>query len=435
VTDMGLLDIFNPPQNPQDMDPNYGVTNQQMYDARMDSIGNMGALLLAAGQKLMPNERAQLLAKLGTVPSQMTQQLDVMSQAQLRAAQAKAAQQQLLMQQNIMKQLGIGGQPAASATAAPATAAGPAIASTATQGATGAPPMNPAQTTLATPPAPVATSNSALANMDPQTRALLLMGAVKDPEAAARTMIENQRAMNELTPVTVTAPNGQVQTLQVPKGQIPQLTQSLQSQGFTIGERKPTGFQNEIDKVDAKNYEGWDQARDQSQILKARIGDMQDAATQFDPGRGASAYMEMAGYLNRAFGTDAFASKEAMGGYDSFVKNSLQLIGAQVKDQEGARAAASLWTMLQKGQPTAETSPEGMKRMFRFMNAIADYNTMKANAADDWYGKYGSLRANGKYFGKEFNDNVDFNKFIGQYLTPSEIATLSDQQKSRYGVQ
>jgi len=102
---MGLLDFMNPPQNPQDMDPNYGVTNQQMYDARMDSLGSMGALLMAAGQRMMPNERAQILAKLGGIPGQMTQQLAASQEAQLRNLQMQKAKTELGREQRISDQI------------------------------------------------------------------------------------------------------------------------------------------------------------------------------------------------------------------------------------------------------------------------------------------------------------------------------------------
>lgn len=439
---MGLLDFMNPPENPQGMDPNYGVSNQQMYDARMDSMGSLGALLLAAGQRMMPNERAQLLAKVGNIPGQMNQQLDTMSQAQLRSAQARAAQQQLLMQQNIMKQLGVdmgGGQPAS----APAPSAGATIGATAAPASTSAngtpPALTPAQSTLSGGiPAvgsgiPTVPQVSGAQTMDSTGRALTMLGAVAHPEEAGRTLNEANQWAKTPTSITATSPNGQVQTIPTTNGQLAGMQQALTQQGWTLGERKPTGFQSELDKIDAKKMEEWSATRDQAPVAKARLADMAEAANHFTPGRGTSAYMEMAGYLNNAFGTDAFADPEKMGSYDAFVKNSLQLVGAQVKDQEGARAAASLWTMLQKAQPTAETSPVGMQRMMRFMNAVIDYNTAKANAADQWAGTYGSLRANGKTFDKEFTSNVDFSKFIGKYMTPDELKALPPSLRKQYG--
>ena len=102
---MGLFDFMNAPQDPQGIDPNYGVSNQQMYDARMDSMGSLGALLLAAGQRLMPNERAQILSKVGAIPGQMNQQLAASQEAQLRGLQMQKAKTELGREQRISDQI------------------------------------------------------------------------------------------------------------------------------------------------------------------------------------------------------------------------------------------------------------------------------------------------------------------------------------------
>ena len=502
----GLLDMITGGDNydPKAIDPNTGLSNADKRQMMYNQMASNGFMLMALGQQLTPSQRADLLTKTAQMPNQQTQQMDVLSQARLRAAQAQAAQQQLQMQRSIMEQLtGAGNQPTAASAAAqniasitnqgntppnpngplaarlpsatppgqvappaafadsmggiggsgtivraplpniPGSNVAPQLPSEQPQLGAAQPPMkmpalNPAQNTLTGGiPAvgagvPTVPQVPGLQTMDPTGRMLTMMGAVKDPEGAGRTLNESNQWAKTPASITATSPNGQVQTIPTTNGQLAGMQAALTQQGWTLGERKPTGFQSELDKIDAKKMEDWSGARDQGQVAKARLADMADAATHFTPGRGTGPYMEMAGYLNNAFGTDAFADPQKMGSYDAFVKNSLQLVGAQVKDQEGARAAASLWTMLQKAQPTVETSPLGMQRMMRFMNAVIDFNTAKANAADDWTSKYGSLRANGKVFDKEFNNNVNFNKFLGQYMTPDEISALPPSLRKQY---
>ena len=69
------------------VDPNTGMTEAQRQQSLYGTIGSLGALLLAAGQKQMPADRAKYLAQIGGIPAQMSQQQAVMQQAQLRQAQ------------------------------------------------------------------------------------------------------------------------------------------------------------------------------------------------------------------------------------------------------------------------------------------------------------------------------------------------------------
>jgi hypothetical protein len=75
----GLLDsitgFFEGPKDPTAIDPRYGISQQQLYDAKMASLGSAGMTLLAAGQRMQPGERAQLLGQLGNIPGQYQQSI------------------------------------------------------------------------------------------------------------------------------------------------------------------------------------------------------------------------------------------------------------------------------------------------------------------------------------------------------------------------
>ena len=92
----GLLDsitgFFEGPTDPTAIDPRYGISQQQLYDAKMQSLGSAGLTLLAAGQRMQPSERAQLLAGLGNVPGQYQQSIAQAMQQRLLASQLGAAQ-------------------------------------------------------------------------------------------------------------------------------------------------------------------------------------------------------------------------------------------------------------------------------------------------------------------------------------------------------
>jgi hypothetical protein len=69
-----------------------GLTDAQRQMLGFNTIGSIGAMLLAAGQKQMPAQRAQYLAQLGNIPGQMQQQQTQMLQQQMLAQKAKAQQ-------------------------------------------------------------------------------------------------------------------------------------------------------------------------------------------------------------------------------------------------------------------------------------------------------------------------------------------------------
>jgi uncharacterized membrane protein len=75
-----------------------GLTPQQRSLIGYNTIGSIGALLLAAGQKMSPQDRAKYLAQLGNVPTQMSQQIDAATQSRVRQQQlAQIAAQAALM--------------------------------------------------------------------------------------------------------------------------------------------------------------------------------------------------------------------------------------------------------------------------------------------------------------------------------------------------
>ena len=83
---------FFAPGNSTDIDPTTGLTEAQRKQAMWGTFGNLGALLMAAGQKQMPAQRAQYLAQLGNIPDQMQKQQ--LSQIQQNLLGQKMRQQQ-----------------------------------------------------------------------------------------------------------------------------------------------------------------------------------------------------------------------------------------------------------------------------------------------------------------------------------------------------
>lgn len=73
--------------DPTKMDPNYGVPLADSRGAMFNALGNMGAILMAAGQKISPEQRAAYLAQLGKVGPQATN--DMMNAAQRRLLQTQ----------------------------------------------------------------------------------------------------------------------------------------------------------------------------------------------------------------------------------------------------------------------------------------------------------------------------------------------------------
>ena len=87
------------------VDPNTGMTAAQRQQSIYGTFGNLGALLMAAGQKQMPSERAKYLAQIGNIPGQLNQQLTdaqklYMQKQQFQGQQALQKQQ---LEQNALK--------------------------------------------------------------------------------------------------------------------------------------------------------------------------------------------------------------------------------------------------------------------------------------------------------------------------------------------
>jgi hypothetical protein len=117
------------------VDPNTGLTPQQQNLIGYNQLGSLGALLLAAGQKQMPSERAKYLAQIGSIPGQAMQQQAALQQAQLRGMQAQQLRMQLQGAQNLsekMKTFMANGGQAAAGAAVPAQAGAPVQAGQAT---------------------------------------------------------------------------------------------------------------------------------------------------------------------------------------------------------------------------------------------------------------------------------------------------------------
>jgi hypothetical protein len=98
---MGLLDALVGSSDPSTADPSTGLVEAQRRQLAFNTLGQTGAILLAAGQNLMPEQRAQLLAQLGNVPGNVQAQSSAMSQQNLEAQRVLAARRQNQQQQEL----------------------------------------------------------------------------------------------------------------------------------------------------------------------------------------------------------------------------------------------------------------------------------------------------------------------------------------------
>lgn len=74
---MGLFDSLTDEQS-QAVDPTTGLNGAQMRQMQFNTLGSVGAKLLAAGQNIMPAQRAQILGEIGdaaTAPQSMMMQM------------------------------------------------------------------------------------------------------------------------------------------------------------------------------------------------------------------------------------------------------------------------------------------------------------------------------------------------------------------------
>lgn len=98
----GILDAITGSDDPSTEDAN-GLTQAQRRQVAFNTVGSIGAQLLAAGQNIMPAQRAQLLAGLGNVPGQMQEQIGQMARNKLLATQTVQQKQKATQQAELAK--------------------------------------------------------------------------------------------------------------------------------------------------------------------------------------------------------------------------------------------------------------------------------------------------------------------------------------------
>lgn len=94
----GLLDFFTGGgqyADPNNIDPRTGVPMGDVRQAAWNSIGNMSALLLAAGQPMAPQQRAAYLAQLGNAAGSVNTDLYNASQRRLMMARSQREMQEM----------------------------------------------------------------------------------------------------------------------------------------------------------------------------------------------------------------------------------------------------------------------------------------------------------------------------------------------------
>lgn len=83
------------------IDPATGLSEAQKYQTYSSGLAQLGGLLMAAGQKQMPSERAKYLAQLGSVPGAMNQQTTQMMQQKLMGLNMQKTQTELEREKRI----------------------------------------------------------------------------------------------------------------------------------------------------------------------------------------------------------------------------------------------------------------------------------------------------------------------------------------------
>jgi len=81
--------------DPNAINPQYGVPESDVRQAGINTLANVSALLLAAGQPLTGAQRAQMLAQIGPAMGGMGTDLYKAAQTRLMTAQGRAAQEEL----------------------------------------------------------------------------------------------------------------------------------------------------------------------------------------------------------------------------------------------------------------------------------------------------------------------------------------------------
>ena len=409
-------------ENPDAVDPNTGLTNAQKRMIGFNTIGSIGAALLAAGEKQMPADRAKYLAQLGNVPNQMTQQMaafqnqalnqaklaDIKSQAGLREAQMRQAQQQLAMQQRIMNMFA----PSQGAVqSVPNAVPGVQMPQAA---------LAPAQAALAAP----LPSQGVLSNMDPNARALLMLGAVSKPEEAGKALLGAQQTANEPTSFMVTDQAGRVRSVQTTKGQAPALMQQYQSQGFTLGKPEYNEEQTTRLKALGEQNTAIDQAALEAHDLNKRLTQMDIARAGFTPGAGADRFYQAAAWINSIL-PDTFLpesmSADKVANWQQFSKLATQYATEQARKM-GAHEAASVVQMFVKSNVNSEMTPQAIEDIQNGLRAQNDYVIAKADAKDKFLKDKGSLEGFDSFWRKSASPE----QFMLKYIPPARLKTLPD---------
>jgi hypothetical protein len=459
-----------------DTDNIYGLNQDQRNAMMFNSLTNLGGLLMAAGQKQMPSERAKYLAQIGNVPGEMAKQMDVMQQAQLRNAQMMKLREEM-NQLKAWRTL-MGANPGAnSASAVPSIP--PAAASSASGIAAAAPAVPTAPAAPAAPangvvmPPAVAggvspipgvtltmpsaagggagpttgpTLNSSLipniiSRMDPQSR--LMLGTL-GPQVGAQTLLkesfdtaarnqqieaEKQRQERgletDVVKLPVMGPDGVTREISVQKSQVPQTLADLQKQGMTVGKPEYNPEQTEQLKGFGELYNNLQGSRRDAADLNGRLSQLEAAAAGFTPGKGANRFYDAAawlnGYLPGGFIPEGM-SADKVSSFQEFSKLATQYATERARTL-GAREAASVVQMMVNANPNAEMTPDAIKRIVAGLRAQNDYSVEKANAADAWLAdpaNKGSLRG----FENDFIKKNSPEKFLLPYLTQEDLKTI-----------
>lgn len=459
-----LSGLLSAPDN-TNVDPTTGMTEAQRQQSIYGTIGNLGALLLAAGQKQMPAERAKYLAQIGNIPEQMSKQQAVMQQAQLRQAQMqklKVEMDQLKAWQALINGTGgagvaAGGAPTAKAepaavTGAPSVAIQPpisAVAPSITSATPSAPPViGAAMPPIAAGSGPTtgATLNSPtipniVRNMDPYSRAALgSLGASAGPQlllkesfdAAARNQqiqaqkeMEERKLQTDIVKLPITNADGSMSEIVVPKAELPQKMAELQRNNIVIGKPEFTPEQKKISEGYGELYTNLQDSRRSATDLNGRLSQMETAAANFVPGKGATRFYDAAAWLN-SYLPGSFIPKEMdakkVDSYQEFSKLATQYATERARTL-GAREAASVVQMMVNANPNAEMTPDAIRRISAGLRAQNDYAVDKANAADAWLSdpkNKGSLRG----FENQFTKDNQPEKYLLPHLTQEDLKTI-----------
>lgn len=99
----GMGQQFQPPSDPNAINPQYGVPEGDVYQQRMDSLRRMGQLYAAAGQSMSGSERAAILAQIAD--NDPSKSFYTMAQTRLMNTQMRDAERKRQMQAQALESL------------------------------------------------------------------------------------------------------------------------------------------------------------------------------------------------------------------------------------------------------------------------------------------------------------------------------------------